>query len=216
MKTRKPSDIGSDASGPHRMSPMVGAFILGLSQKNNLQPCLSCRNDLCCTGIGGVMRQLALILVFILSGCATTSLNRDRAVPMSSIAAFDPTRVTGRWHMFALFPETGCAPRVIEYSQNSDGTLGVSTHCSDGRVVRGTARISGPGRITVTLNGVSVEHWVLWVDEGYRTLVLGTPSGEIGWVLDRAQSIPPDRFRAAQEVLDWNGYDLSKLGGVAR
>jgi apolipoprotein D and lipocalin family protein len=73
--------------------------------------------------------------------------------------------------------------------------------------------VAGPGRLSVRLDGVPVAapYWVLWVDEGYRTAVVGQPNGRAGWVLNREPEIPQDRWVAAREVLDFNGYDLSRL-----
>jgi len=57
---------------------------------------------------------------------------------------------------------------------------------------------------------------VLWVDEGYRTAVVGAPNGRSGWILNRDPQIPADRLAAAREILDFNGYDLSRLETVAQ
>ena len=53
--------------------------------------------------------------------------------------------------------------------------------------------------------------WVLWADTDYRTLVIGTPSGAFGFVLNRGGLLPEDRLRSAREVLAWNRYDLALL-----
>ncbi|HOZ34653.1 MAG TPA: lipocalin family protein, partial [Tabrizicola sp.] len=52
--------------------------------------------------------------------------------------------------------------------------------------------------------------WILWVDSGYRTLAIGTPSGRFGFILDRS-ALPPDRLAAASEVFDFNGYTTAAL-----
>ena len=44
-----------------------------------------------------------------------------------------------------------------------------------------------------------------------RTLVIGTPSGEMGFILNRDGRLPADRLAAAREILEWNGYDLERL-----
>ncbi len=72
----------------------------------------------------------------------------------------------------------------------------------------------GPGRLEVRLGSVpfiAADYWVLWVDESYRTAVVGTPNGRAGWILNRDPEIPADRLAAAREILDFNGYDLSRL-----
>ena len=51
---------------------------------------------------------------------------------------------------------------------------------------------------------------MLWADADYRTLVIGTPNGRLGFILNRG-AISADRLVAAWEILDWNGYDLRQL-----
>ena len=170
---------------------------------------------------GGLPGALAL-LALLLAGCAAVSPSyRDESVPITSIAAFDPARYAGRWHEVARYPvpfQARCTgPAVVDYAPRGDGTLSVVNTCptAPGQVARveGVARPAGPGRLAVRFQGVPVEgpYWVLWVEEGYRTAVVGVRSGRAGWILNRDPRIPADRLRAAREVLDWNGYDLSRL-----
>lgn len=106
---------------------------------------------------------------------------------------------------------------TAEYGALSPGLLSVVNTCRDGsgavtERIEGTAEIVGPGRLEVRFPSVArADYWVLWVDEGYRTAVVGMPSGRAGWILNREPQIPPDRLAAAREVLDFNGYDLSRL-----
>ncbi len=74
------------------------------------------------------------------------------------------------------------------------------------QAVSGTASLVGPGRLRV--NGE--DWWVIWVDVGYRTLAIGTPSGRFGIILDRG-AIPADRLNAAREIFDFNSYRLEAL-----
>ena len=55
--------------------------------------------------------------------------------------------------------------------------------------------------------------WVLWVDQDYRVAALGTPSGTWAAVLVRPGKGRGDLLTAAREVLDFNGYDLKRIGG---
>ncbi|MEO0653616.1 MAG: lipocalin family protein, partial [Pseudomonadota bacterium] len=80
--------------------------------------------------------------------------------------------------------------------------------------IAGTAEVAGPGRFAIRFDSVPfvrAPYWVLWVDEGYRTAVVGVPSGRAGWILNRDPQIPEDRFNAALQVLEFNGYDTSRL-----
>lgn len=86
--------------------------------------------------------------------------------------------------------------------------------CLSGQMVKGAGAIAqtGPGRFAISgRGGTAQDWWVLWVDEGYRTLAIGTPSGEFGFILNRGNTLPSDRLAAAREVLDFNGYDVGRL-----
>lgn len=58
--------------------------------------------------------------------------------------------------------------------------------------------------------------WVYWMDFDRRTVALGDPNGRFVAILDRAAEGGRDRIRAAREILDWYGYDLSRIGPLSR
>jgi apolipoprotein D and lipocalin family protein len=150
---------------------------------------------------------------------------RDQSVIIASKAIFDPVRYGGKWYQIARFPvpsEVGCAGATAEFAARDDGVLAVRNTCRnpDGSLqsqTDGTAELVGPGRLKLQLGPVpyvAADYWVLWVDEGYRTAVVGTPNGRAGWILNRDPRIPADRLQAAREILDFNGYDVSRLEEV--
>ena len=55
---------------------------------------------------------------------------------------------------------------------------------------------------------------MLWVDDDFRTAALGTPDGSLGWIIDRSATGGTDRIAAAREIMEFNGYDVSKLVDV--
>ncbi len=73
------------------------------------------------------------------------------------------------------------------------------------------ARPVGPGRITREMRDGTEEIWVLWVDADYRIAALGTPSGGFGRILVRPGQARADLIIAAREIMDFNGYDVSRL-----
>lgn len=163
--------------------------------------------------------KTALVGLACLFLAACGSIYRDSSVGMTSMAVFDPERYAGLWYEVASFPtpfQRGCTNTQADYALEDDGTIGVRNACFKNgalSVIEGSATVAGPGRLKVRLDGVpfAADYWVLWVDEGYRTAVVGTPSGRAGWVLNREPSIPADRLAAAEEVLRFNGYDVSEL-----
>jgi apolipoprotein D and lipocalin family protein len=170
-----------------------------------------------------------LVATLLLSGCAARAPDdpfalfpsyRDRSVPIGSAALFDADRYLGRWYEVARFPvpfQAGCVASTADYGPMEGGVTVLNT-CTraDGTIstITGTAELVGPGRLVVRFGSVpfvAADYWILWVDEGYRTAVVGTPNGRAGWILNRDPTIPADRLAAAREVLDFNGYDVSQL-----
>ena len=139
---------------------------------------------------------------------------RNTAVPVYSNAVFEAGRIVGRWQQVAAFGG-GCAPGAVVISGGAGGLRHEAALCLAGGVARssGALPVTGPGRLTpARADGVlAAQWWVLWVDTGYRTMVIGTPSGAFGFILNRDGPLPADRLVAAREVLDFNGYDLSRL-----
>ena len=165
-----------------------------------------------------MMRYAVVTVLLLLAACGGPGY-RDMTVPMTSMALFDPARYVGLWYEVARYPvwyQEGCADSRAIYAQTGPDTLSVRNICDRGGTVDeigGTAKIVGPGRLRLRLDGVPVaaDYWVLWVDQDYRTAVVGTPSGRAAWILNRAPDISPDRLNAARDVLRFNGYDLSRL-----
>lgn len=163
-----------------------------------------------------LIRCLALAL---LAGCVAFPSYRDTEIEMTSMAVFDPVRYGGTWYEIAKFPvpfQEGCTGTTARYAVAEQGLLTVQNTCrkeGDLTTIDGTARVVGPGRLKVRLAGVpfGADYWVLWVDEGYRSAVVGVPSGRAGWILNRDPVMPEDRYRAAISVLEFNGYDVSRL-----
>lgn len=159
------------------------------------------------------MPRLILVLALLLASCAAQapapSAFRAAGDPIWSAAAFQPAQVAGTWRQAADFRSSGsCGAGGVEITPVADGLQLRGTLCLAGtaETVSGTAPLVGPGRLRVK----GEDWWVIWVDVGYRTLAIGTPSGRFGILLDRG-SIPADRLNAAREIFDFNGYRTEAL-----
>lgn len=77
-------------------------------------------------------------------------------------------------------------------------------------------RPSGPGRFEEVGGKVfgGAALWILWMDADDRTVAIGTPNGRFGWIMDRKPTGGQDRIKAASDVMEWMGYDLSQAQGA--
>ena len=161
------------------------------------------------------MHRVILSAILLLSACVggkpETAAFRAAEAPIWSAAAFVPAQVTGRWQQVAAFmAEPGkCQAGAVTVVPAPGGFAVTGTLCLGGEMqkVDALARPTGPGRLSVEGQR---DWWVLWVDSGYRTLAVGTPSGQFGFVLDRG-AISQDRLVAAAEVFAFNGYRSGRL-----
>lgn len=156
----------------------------------------------------------ALLLVLLLAACApeppATPSFRDRGVPMGSTTRGTLADLAGDWEVTAGFSGAPfAAPSTHLRVEPLDATRARLVFEGPGGVRDVVVRTGVPGRL-VPEDG-SAEIWVLWVDDDFRTAVVGTPDGSFGWVMDRPGQASPDRAAAAREVLEWSGYDLSAL-----
>lgn len=153
--------------------------------------------------------------VGLLASCGTppdVATLRAPGDPIYSNASFDLSRLTGTWQQVARFAgEPGCKGGTASFNPDASGQVtGEARLCVAGRMQTWSGAVTrvGPGRFTI---GGGEAWWVLWDDVDNRTLVIGTPSGAFGFVLDRTAKLPADRLAAAHEILDFNGYDLAGL-----
>lgn len=146
---------------------------------------------------------------------------RDPDALIGITSRFDADKFSGLWYVRSGFdPEIGrMAFRMTDTPNGHAMRLGVFV--CDGAGVCGDyaedlpATKMGKGRYSVKMpNGQTREFWVLWVDEGFRTAVLGNKQGDFGWIVDRSTKGGADRIKAAQEILDFNGYNVSLLRTV--
>jgi apolipoprotein D and lipocalin family protein len=81
------------------------------------------------------------------------------------------------------------------------------------RQIEGVAEIVAPGQLQVRLQGVPfpAKYWVLDISRDGRTLIVGTPARQGGWVLRRDPKVTPEQLFAAREVFERNGYDVAAL-----
>ena len=161
-----------------------------------------------------------------LSACASGGDYRDQTVPISTVASVDLERYQGLWYEIARFPvffEEGCVGVTAEYALNLDGSVNVKNSCRDGSL-NAEPRSATASAEAVDASGAKLkvdflpyvpftsgDYWILDIDEGYETVVVGTPNGFAGWILARQPKISNARLQRGIKSLQKNGYDTNQL-----
>lgn len=162
--------------------------------------------------------MMAAALLALAACAAPDGGYRDGATRIASNAMFDPARFVDVWHVVAAYgPDAGCGPLAETWAPAGPGRYRVTgTSCgpNGARAYLAEARVTGPGRITMTGGFGTREIWVLWVDADYQVAAIGTPDGSAGRIIARRPAPRADLVAAAREALDFNGYDLSALRGL--
>ena len=166
----------------------------------------------------------ALVLSLAATGACAPYWPSDRwaGKPMFVVANLQPGQLQGTWYEVASFPQRfqeGCGLTTATYQALPDGTLSVLNRCEvEGqpgtvRQIAGTARMKGPGRFELRLDGVPLPagYWVLGISQDGRTLVVGNPWRLGGWVLRRDPSVTPEQLDWARQIFETNGYDIAAL-----
>lgn len=139
---------------------------------------------------------------------------RDTSALIGATSRFDLERFAGAWTVREYFP-TEQRLNVFDVIPERDGTFtwvektGQAALGQDAEQNATLGTITGQGRFR--LDWDDNEYWVLWIDEGFRTAVIGTPNGRFGYIVDRSSTGGTDRIKAAREILDFNGYDIGQL-----
>ncbi len=136
---------------------------------------------------------------------------RNPSANIGATARFDPMRFAGDWHVVARFVETG--------ESAAHDVIAVTYHQGKDRIVV----VASEGAQTYAYDGTAVLRpkqgeplIIMWVDESFRTVVLGTTSGQDGYILDRKPNPRKDRLKAATEILKFYGWDTRRLKRTKR
>jgi len=150
------------------------------------------------------MRRLIGSLALILAGCAAAPVAgppppRDPKVAITSQVDATADRLSGDWVVRASWSATATPGERLHLRAGQGGELWLGEIALP---ARGQGRFGGAGGIP--------EWWVLFLDSGNRSAAIGTPSGEFGWIMDRAPKGGGDRIRAAKDIMQWVGYDMAR------
>lgn len=183
------------------------------------------------------MKGIWLIIgLAVVAGCtgpnmpppAEVLLLRNPTANIGSQADVSPQDLAGRWAVRqAAMGRWPGQQTLVQFDANANGfALRPPLGTCDSRGLCSTnAGLTEPvfyqpglpGRFVASdpdlaaLAGLPREIWVYWMDFDDRTMAIGDPGGRFVAILDRSAIGGADRITAARDILDWYGYDLSKV-----
>ena len=162
----------------------------------------------------------------LLGGCAGV----DSREEVPTVASVDLNRYVGTWYEIARLPmwfQRHCVDSRAVYTLRPDGAIGVHNECvtdAGGRdEIEGVATVVDAktnARLNVQFDnwfarlfGSSREgnYWILDLDAGYRTALVGTPDRRHLWILSRTPQLDEPAYRRLVELSRGFGYPADDL-----
>lgn len=178
-----------------------------------------------------MIRVVAGLMAVILVGCAQeqpilpqVDIFRDPSAQIASQANVSADRMAGRWFIRQGFVNRSRPVTAVTFSTLPNGGLQMAQTrltCELDICLNVETLVlleqTGPGRwmpVDPPIATSPAEFWVMWMDFDSRTVAIGTPSGEFGWIMDKSRIGGRDRITAARDIMDWFGYTVAHLQEV--
>ncbi len=174
-----------------------------------------------------------VLFAFILfSGCQSsqqfTSGSEENGKPptegLKVVSFVDLNRYLGTWYEIARYPhsfEENCYASEANYSLRQDGYIQVINRCRLGGFGGELNEAEGKAWvIDKTTNAklkvqffwpFSGKYWVIALDPGYQYAVVGHPSREYLWILNRSRKMDPQLYEKLLAEIERQGYDATRL-----
>lgn len=174
-----------------------------------------------------MMRRALFAAALLLAGCAGTG---SPAEPPRTAGQVDLQRYQGTWYELARLPmffQRNCAQSEAHYSLEGEGRVGVLNRCrtpeGEWQEARGYAvpQVEGQtDKLWVRFDNVFTrlfpdlakgDYWVLFLDEGYTTALVGNPNREYLWMLSRTPVVSEKTRARLVRLAQSQGYDTDRL-----
>ena len=170
--------------------------------------------------------RLALVpLLLVLPiglGCASPSGIQPRGFPETALP-IALERFMGDWFVIAHLPtgvEADAHDAIERYALRADGTIDVRFRFCEGASDGPLEEVTMTGWVHDPETGAEwrvrpiwplrLAYQILELDDGYRTTVVGHPSGNYAWVMAREPALPAAELDAIRERLAAQGYDVAR------
>ena len=168
------------------------------------------------------------VLCALLSACAgPAALDPSKAPP--TVARVELARYEGTWYEIARMPmwfQRNCLRSQATYGLLETGEVSVLNECDTGGgkdSIRGRARVVDAktnAKLEVRFdNWFSIfipsqpygNYWILYLDEDYRTVIVGTQDRENLWIMARTPAIDESQYAKLVGIARGLGFETDKL-----
>lgn len=178
---------------------------------------------------GPVSAAIAALLCALVSACAgPAAFDPSKAPP--TVARVELARYQGTWYEIARLPmwfQRECLRSQATYGLLATGEVSVLNECETAG--GGKESIRGRARPVDTKTNARLEvrfenwfaafipsqpqgnYWILYLDDAYRTVIVGTPDRDNLWVMARTPAIDEARYAELVSIARGLGFDTEKL-----
>lgn len=163
------------------------------------------------------MKHLTILMMTLLFACKSQ-------MPLSTVEQVDLNKYTGTWYEIARLPnsfEKGLKCTTANYSLNEDGSIKVVnkghkiSEPSETKQSTGKAIVpdkADPGKLKVSFQWPFYgKYWIIYLDEEYENVLVGTPSRKYLWILSRNKQMDEETLQALVEKARLKNFDVSQL-----
>lgn len=168
----------------------------------------------------------AMALGLVLAAC----IGVEKRDALSTVSSVDLTRYAGTWYEIARLPmwfQRHCVDSKAIYTSRPDGAIGVHNECvtdTGGHdQIEGVATVvdkATNARLAVVFDNFFARlfgsshdgnYWILALDSGYHTALIGTPDRRYLWILSRAPQLDEPTYHRLVEQAKRFGFPVSEL-----
>jgi len=166
-------------------------------------------------------------------GCARVSTEPELPT-LQTVTSVDLTRYAGTWYEIARLPmwfQQDCVASQAIYTLLENGNVGVKNSClttsGDQKQAQGVATVvdeNTNAKLYVEFDNWAAKlfsgwgsaptegnYWILYLDQGYRTALVGTPDREYLWVLSRTPTLDKAAYEKLVNLGKQKGYLTANL-----
>lgn len=168
----------------------------------------------------------AFLLGLVFTSCATG----PPGPPLETVLKVDLQRYQGKWHEIARLPnrfQKNCIASTATYKLLDSARVSVVNACilesGKTKTITGTASVldrKTNARLEVVFDNwffrlfswlIKGKYWILYLDPGYQTVIVGTPDRKYLWIMARTPTLDEKTFQGLVHYARDLGFDTDAL-----